>query len=285
MLTLPARGGAEEYALTIARAASEQGWDVHAALPFERETESLRHDLRAAGSELSAIAGGDGVGGGTAHALGRLRATLSFARAVLRFRPDVVHVTLAWPTNAFPQLLTSAILGLPTLVVFQLVVAGPVFGPRRRLAYRWMRSRHQRWIAVSHYGRHVLSTLYGMDSDAIGVIYNGAPVVHPERDGPSADARAEVRAELGLPSDATMLLSVGRLDHQKGHVDVLCALSGVHSARPDVRLVIAGEGPEDQGGTRVCHVGLNGGLAGTAEVRCGRGRHRTAPSLSREIDD
>jgi glycosyltransferase involved in cell wall biosynthesis len=246
VLTLPARGGAEEYALRIARAATAQGWDVHVALPFDPGTESLRQDLRAAGSELSAIAGVDGIGGNswTTRAPASLHASLSFARAVLRSRPDVVHITLPWPTNALPQLLTSAVLGLPTLVVFQLVAGGPALGPRRRLAYRWMRSRHQRWIAVSHHGREVLSALYGMEPGAIGVIYNGAPVARPECDGPSAGARAEVRAELGLPSDAAVLLSVGRLDRQKGHADLLCALAGVHSARPDVRLVIAGEGPE-----------------------------------------
>ena len=212
-------------------------------LPFDPETETpATRACRAAGSELSAIAGVDGAGGSTWTM--RALASLSFARAVLRSRPDVVHITLPWPTNALPQLLTSAVLGLPTLVVFQLVAGGPALGRRRRLAYRWMRSRHQRWIAVSRHGRQGLSALYGMKPGAIGVIYNGAPVGRPEGDGASAGARAEVRAELGLPSDAAMLLSVGRLDRQKGHADLLCALAGVHSARPDVALVIAGEGPE-----------------------------------------
>jgi glycosyltransferase involved in cell wall biosynthesis len=246
VLPLPARGGAEEYAVTIARTAASQGWDVCAALPFHPATESLRCDLRAGGSQLSAVPSADSVADPVAKSYrgASLRAASGFARAALRFRPDVVHVTLPWPTYALPHLLTSAVLGLPTLVVFQLVSDGVSLGRRRRLVYRWIRSRRQRWIAVSDHGRHLLGALYAMDASAIEVIYNGAADPGRAREVDTAEARADVRAELGLRPEATMLLSVGRLERQKGHLDLLCALAGVHSERPDVRLVIAGAGPE-----------------------------------------
>ncbi|MGE5111575.1 MAG: glycosyltransferase [Acidobacteriaceae bacterium] len=55
------------------------------------------------------------------------------------------------------------------------------------------------------------------------------------------------RATLGLPPDAVVLLSVGRLSREKGHVDLIDAMAVVcRSAklpRP-LRLVIVGEGPE-----------------------------------------
>ena len=43
----PYRGGAEEYALTIASAASQQGWDVHATFPKTDENSSLISDFSA----------------------------------------------------------------------------------------------------------------------------------------------------------------------------------------------------------------------------------------------
>jgi glycosyltransferase involved in cell wall biosynthesis len=246
VLTVPMRGGAEDYALTIARAATAQGWSVHAALPFARGTETLCRDLRAAGIGLSPIASMDGPAGGgpQPRVRAKLRAAVRFARIARRFRPDVIHITLPWPTFGFVLRLTSALLGLPTLVVFQLVRGGLIFRRRRRLAYRWTRSRNQRWIAVSDHGRHLIGALYRMDPAAIGVIHNGARPAPSEVDGEARDRRASVRAELGLQSDATMLLSVGRLDQQKGQADLLCAVAGVHSERPDVRLVVAGDGPE-----------------------------------------
>jgi glycosyltransferase involved in cell wall biosynthesis len=248
VLPVPARGGAEDYALTIGRAAVVDGWTVRGALPVAPETRTLRRDFAAAGVSLAPLRPIDWLDGDDLERAARLKlgAAAAFAAVVLRFRPDVVHVTSPWPTFGYPFLLTSAVLGLPTLVSFQLVPEG-LFMRRRRLVYRWMRGRNQRWIAVSEHGRRVLGLLYGMDPSAIGVIHNGAPArAAVDGDGRPDAERASVRAELGLSAESAVLLSVGRLDAQKGQTDLVCAAAGVHAERPDVRVLIAGEGPERQ---------------------------------------
>jgi glycosyltransferase involved in cell wall biosynthesis len=245
-LTVPMRGGAEDYALTIAHAAVGQGWSVHAALPFGPGTATLRRDLRGTGIAVAPIAPVDGSAcdGRDSSFYATLRAAAGFAQVVRRCRPDVVHVTLPWPTFGYPFLLTNALLGRPTLVTFQLVPEGLFVPRRRRLVYRWMRSRSQRWIAVSDHGRRLIGALYRMDPATIGVVHNGAPSAPEEINNESRGKRASLRTELGFSSDASILLSVGRLHAQKGQAELVSVVAAVHAERPDVRLVVAGDGPE-----------------------------------------
>jgi glycosyltransferase involved in cell wall biosynthesis len=98
-------------------------------------------------------------------------------------------------------------------------------------------------VAVSDHGRRLVATLYGVDPGAIQVIHNGVSST-PAVDGQRSDVRAAARSELGLPPDATLLLSVGRLHRQKGQLDLIRAAGGVHEQRPDVRVLIAGDGPD-----------------------------------------
>lgn len=242
------RGGAEDYALTIGAAAVRRGWSVQAAVPFAPGTESLRRDLQTAGIACSPLLPVNGLARDEPRPSkgAKLRAAAGLVRVVRRFRPDVVQVTLPWPTYGFPFMLCSTLLGLPTLVTFQLVPTGLAVGRVRRLVYKWMRGRRQRWIAVSDHARHLVAAMYRMDPATVGVIRNGAAAEPADSEGNArrSNQRIAIRAELGLPADATVLLSVGRLHHQKGQVDLVCATAGVYANRPDIRLLIAGDGPE-----------------------------------------
>ncbi|MSS70941.1 MAG: glycosyltransferase family 1 protein [Candidatus Latescibacteria bacterium] len=55
--------------------------------------------------------------------------------------------------------------------------------------------------------------------------------------------RAAVRRELGVPSGAFLIASVGRLAPVKGHVHLIDALPEVLRERPDAAVLIAGDGP------------------------------------------
>ena len=76
----------------------------------------------------------------------------------------------------------------------------------------------------------------------IGVVVDGPVVDGPVVDGlaPSADARARARAVLGLPDDATVVGTVGRLTYQKAPEDFLAALQALD--RPGVMGVWVGDG-------------------------------------------
>jgi glycosyltransferase involved in cell wall biosynthesis len=59
---------------------------------------------------------------------------------------------------------------------------------------------------------------------------------------PDAELLAAYRATLGIPTDARILLSVGRLEPQKGYTYLIEAMAAVVAAHPDTHLVIAGDG-------------------------------------------
>ena len=68
--------------------------------------------------------------------------------------------------------------------------------------------------------------------------------VDPTRYTPaSPDERKTMRASLGLPADAPLLLCVGELLPNKNQSMLLNALPAVIAAQPDVHLLLAGNGP------------------------------------------
>jgi glycosyltransferase involved in cell wall biosynthesis len=59
-----------------------------------------------------------------------------------------------------------------------------------------------------------------------------------------AMSRDEARARLGLPADAFVVCSVGRLGLQKSPLDLLAAFVRVARAHPSAHLVLVGDGPQ-----------------------------------------
>lgn len=106
------RGGAEEYALTIASAATKYGWDVRAAFPKADKTVSLvnefcennvrYHPLDIRETENSPL---------------RLARTIAL---LIRIKPDVVHIILPWQSHGFMSIIACGMLKIPTVVTFQL---------------------------------------------------------------------------------------------------------------------------------------------------------------------
>jgi len=64
--------------------------------------------------------------------------------------------------------------------------------------------------------------------------------------GVSENQKARLRWQLGLEPGTRVLLSVGRLSHEKGHADLVRALPRIRELAGDApfRLVVVGEGPE-----------------------------------------
>ena len=78
----------------------------------------------------------------------------------------------------------------------------------------------------------------GIPPSKLAMIHSGIDDEEP----PEVDP-AEVRASLGLPTNAPMLMFVGRLAEQKGVDTLLSALDLLQHVRPDVCSLIVGEGP------------------------------------------
>ncbi len=79
-------------------------------------------------------------------------------------------------------------------------------------------NRNQRLIAVSEATR-TFHVAHGLDADRTVVVYNGISVDQADpdiRQGKHCQAQPDLRSELGLPTDATLLLTIGQIGLRKG---------------------------------------------------------------------
>src|SRR5262249_28041772 len=78
----------------------------------------------------------------------------------------------------------------------------------------------------------------GLPQDRLAMIYSGIA----EEEPPLVDPVA-LRAELGFAAEAPLIFFAGRLSEQKRVDDLLKALDLLQHVQPDVRTMIAGDGP------------------------------------------
>lgn len=202
-------GGAEQMADTVRGEFERNGWDARIELPFARD------------EQWSAA---------TPRPIPWWRWALTADTA-----GDIVHAHLPWPDRVGPALVAAR--GRPLVVTFQLLPP-PDAWPRDRCFHvpsktmlrlaGALRSR-VRWVALSRADARTLEPLLGA---AVTVVRNAPPAPRTAPD------------PLLWPDGATRLLSVGRLDRQKGFDAMLRAL-----AAPEVRALswhwnVVGEGGE-----------------------------------------
>ncbi len=90
-------------------------------------------------------------------------------------------------------------------------------------------------IAVSQYTKNILQRQYGIPGGKISVVHNG-------HDQPKNTAPSPLVTRYGQAKQP-MVLFLGRLTVQKNPMQFLEIAQRVHRLRPDVRFVMAGDGP------------------------------------------
>ena len=132
-----------------------------------------------------------------------------------------------------------------------------------------------KYIAVSHAAARHLSETKRVPKNKIRVIHNGRDL---DRFGSTnSQRRAATRNSLGLRDEPT-ILTLARLDEQKGHRHLIDALAKVAAHRPNVVTILAGEGPlEDRLRAQCAALGL------TERVRF-LGYRRDVPELFEAAD-
>jgi L-malate glycosyltransferase len=122
---------------------------------------------------------------------------------------------------------------------------GRHFPDRRKLkrvvANRLLLARRDRVVGVGQAVRQALIANEGIPAGRVSVIYNGIDATRFQNGGHD---RQQIRADLGIGAADLMMLQVARLDYLKDHATALRTLRTVVGALPNVRLVLAGDGPE-----------------------------------------
>ena len=186
-----------------------------------------------------------------------LRHFLYFLKVLVKgFRADVIYA-LDPVSVGFPALLASQILGKK----FFIKIVGdyaweqgvsrygvkenldeflerenyPRAVRRWRKIQRFVANSAERIIVPSNYLKGVV-TKWKIDPEKISVVYNALS----SRVG--IPSREEIRRELNL--SGKIIMSAGRLVKWKGFSEIMDAVSELSKEFPDIRLLIAGDGPE-----------------------------------------
>jgi glycosyltransferase involved in cell wall biosynthesis len=155
---------------------------------------------------------------------------------IREFAPHIVHT---WSSSANTYGRAAAIWeGHPRIVASERCVHVGKPSPQR--AFDRLLARRSQRILVNSPGLRDFFVARGFASGKLHVIPNGVAEPVPE---PRAHARSSLLHGLGLPADARLVAAVGPLRPGKRLKDLIWALDLLRVIRPDVYLLILGEGP------------------------------------------
>src|SRR5262249_8035666 len=120
--------------------------------------------------------------------------------------------------------------------------ADPRMPAYQGLADRVLAPLTHRAIAVSASTRDFLVRERHVPAPRVRLIWNGAPL---EEFAPvAAEVARAARRSLGVPEEALLVGTIGRLNEQKGHRYLLEAAPALLAARPSAHVAIVGDGDQ-----------------------------------------
>lgn len=156
------------------------------------------------------------------------------ARFLRRARIDLVHLNNSPGVGYHDWLPAATLTGRPCIVHAQMY-----FGEPKRMLWRRLVRRFDRYIAISRTVADYLVERRGIPRERIVTVYHAT-----DHEGLAAKVRrtpAEVRAELGLANGRALVTMVGHLRDWKGQDVVLDALARLEPAvRSRLRVAFAG---------------------------------------------
>ncbi len=219
-------GGAEELILGASTALPAHGVETGVVALTRRGP--VADEIAAAGVPVHLVAGQPGPRDPAAF--------LRLVRLLKHERPDVVHTFLI--TASIYGRLAAFAAGVPLVLAAEQNVYARK--PRRHaLLERALATRTYRVVACCDVVGRYYQQQVGVGADKVATIYNAVRFV--ARPTPAATVAA--RAALGLPADAVVLGTLGRLTEQKGQGILLEAAANLARECPSVVLFLAGAGP------------------------------------------
>jgi glycosyltransferase involved in cell wall biosynthesis len=158
-----------------------------------------------------------------------------FLRVLQAERPAVFHANLCWLLSCKYGLLAAALTRVPGIVATAHQYMEPPWGRGIALQQRLFQRCAKRYIAVSRAVANQLCESFGVPARKVQVIHNG--IACREFSGPPDPA---LRTALSRGTARRIVLTVARLDQQKGHTVLFDAIREF----PDALFVLAGDGPE-----------------------------------------
>ncbi len=218
------RGGAEKQLALLANGLPRDEFDVHVTTlvddgPFARTLSQASISVTNIGQSWTI----------DPFAYRRLR------KQIRRLQPDIVHTWL-FMANCYGRKAAFRERVKHVVASEQHVDA---FRPWHQLVLdRRLAKRTNRIVTNSRCVRDCL-VQNRIAADKLTVIPNGVSPAETAK----AKSRAEILKELGLPSDARLIASIGRLTPHKRLKDLIWATDLLSCVRDDAHLLIIGEGP------------------------------------------
>lgn len=222
-------GGAEVLAARLARQLRDRFRFVFVCLD---ELGTLGEELRSEGFVVEVLGRRSGLD---------WRCSLRLAGFLRRQRVALVHAHQYTPFfyGATARLLCHR----PSVLFTEHGRHQPDYPRRKRMvANRLLLTRRDRVVGVGEAVRQALVANEGLPPQRVGVVYNG---IDTEAFANGRCERGAVRREIGAADSDWVMVQVARLDYLKDHATAVRTLERVVRQRPDARLVLVGEGPEE----------------------------------------
>ncbi|HZK67405.1 MAG TPA: glycosyltransferase family 4 protein, partial [Chloroflexota bacterium] len=216
-------GGAQKHLLAVVKGLRDRGHQADVAF-FKNPT--LADDFAATGAEVIDL-----------HAPGTLDPTLlpRLARLLASGRYDILHTHLL-KADSYGAL-AGALARTPVVLASKHNDEAALRNPLVGLVHGSLSRLDQRVVVLSDYVGRYVAERGRVDRARIQRVYYGLPPISPA--GPEDGLR--VRVELGIPLEAPLVLTVGRLTEQKGLTHLLEAMAIVLRRLPEARLLVVGD--------------------------------------------
>ncbi len=221
-------GGSERHLLMLLPGLARAGVEVRMAVAVAGDGERFAAEMRERGVETHTVAAGPDV---------NPRLVAWTRRQIRDYKPDLLHThlihadlhgQLAARLARIPAV--SSVHGTPAFLRRgPVAVAGRAVGRMPRLT-----------IAISEHVKRFLESGGLRRRGTVRVVYYG---LDAGGWAPTAEGRAEARARFGLAPGDVALAMTARLIPGKGHEALIDAAAEAGRRVPELRLVIAGDGP------------------------------------------
>ena len=191
--------------------------------------------------------------------LNKLRARIFSTRSLIQQKADLAHIFFAWTETGGSRLWLAHRCGIPSVISVHNAFPPHTFLPWHSRLMEEAFGSVKGIYAISESARDHFDAIYGRyirPHTRFEVIHN---CVNTARFVPSRERRAGAREAFGIPDDAMVLGSVGRLDKQKRPELLISVFAKLKEQYPSLYLILVGQGELEPAVRRqVADAGLGG---------------------------